>query len=75
MYHVKFQQTSHDNMCRFHRAQNRILAERKKPYSVGKYIRETCFLKKIDRSRVNDLNHLFNFKRSVLRHQISPKHF
>ena len=40
-----------------------------------KYIRNTCLTKKkIDRSRVNELTHLFNFKRSVLCNQISPKH-
>ena len=39
-----------------------------------KYIRDTCLTKKVDRSRVNELTHLFNFKRSVLRNQISPNH-
>ena len=39
-----------------------------------KYIRDTCLTKKIDRSRVNELTHLFNFKQSVLCNQISPKH-
>ena len=44
------------------------------PCPVGKYIRDTCLTKEIDRSRVNELTHLFNFKRSVVCNQISPKH-
>ena len=38
------------------------------------YQRYLSYKKKIDRSRVNELTHLFNFKRSVLCNQISPKH-
>ena len=40
----------------------------------GKIYQRYFPVKKIDRSHVNELTHLFNFKRSVLCNQISPKH-
>ena len=63
-YHVKFEQ-NHDNICRFHRAQIRILTRVKidEGHAQLENISEIlALLKIIDRSHVNELTHLISSK-------------